>query len=1336
MLPILLQFCVILSHTILYLNSESGTARLPNLASIFDEQFVEPSQNSYNPSISVYLSEYKYQGANVLIADRTFSLASQSSATIIFADNSKTESTTTTLSSMPSKNAKPTSILVLQNSTVSLQHLSFIIHRDMNAIQNKNVACALLTESHLTSSNCVFEISGSTPPFIVTSSSSVSLISNTFKSTSGPIPSITCIDSDTDQPITLDTSVVSLMLESVEVATAKSFLISTISSNSHVFLNTAVSSAVFNNVSSSHPFERATNGLTIRQQMHQTRLTNVDNALEGTILSSPSNSLYFGVGNSTFIDCMNEEESQSKTNPNDVNVTGTFNVTKNTASQFTLDAEGEYVVLFASCKFFIETPSSSTYSIITIKNFMGNATFLNTEFEVNGSSSTQQAVYFTSVYGAPSRLNVFSSRFYFSSTHPSGASGGILRIVSGATVTISDCIMTALESDKPSLVNAIYATSFHGPILIASTEFSKLRFSSEGGVFYMDYGVTHCTDCLFEGNEAKTLGGVLRSQNAIHYFHRCMFRNNLANTRGGVFRLSSPKMVYYEDCHFEGNKALDTVAYRGNDIYYMGTTPKVFYTQTVVGCTSDSASSKIGYYYSSTSFGNLATENTLLPSRVTGKPALDFVLYVAIPVPEPEPEPEPTEDEPSERNQEEEECSKELPCETLQPALTRLTKAESPAINGKSMIDIGIGTFRAEATQILTSLEMVGKGWLVNSTAYTLLQSSGFEVVGAGNVSFRGLSLKPNQDYRQALVTISSNTAFLRLSNTRIECLADYPSPVLVLSGGQTQLYDTHFASISLTTSAAIQISGSASLETFIVTFNYISRASGNGGSCIDSTSTGFVNMTMTDARHCRSTGRAGCYDFEDLTSKAKVNLVDCLFIFNLANINPDGTVATPGMKFGHDYATTGLLAGNVVKDTATVRTRSSLNYHVLTNTTQSNLFYANVHYYGYATPMPFGERSAYGVHLADFTGFQVILDQMLKGTTQTMLRLTLVPGTSIPFDPIVVDGQNLQIYQPTVYPTDYTKPLALITSGTLYLYSINIQMQQEFSVPIIQVLNKNTKFQTNGLTFTANEFQVSHVPFVTSVDGTLVHTTIRFRPESFTFEGCSMYELKGGAVTLTQWLVNNIDSTTNGAIVNCVGTNITVSQGTFKNITAPNGAVFHVEMTEYNFIQATHAATTTYTETFTQCTAVGDGTVEAPTGKGGVFYIKGPSSAKLPLRFNTTDKNHARFENNKAQHGNDIYIEDTLYTDSQIAELTGFGGNSLSAYYRVVFEGKEDLEDKKEMERLNFFLEIPVISVNGTGTDSTDCKWTSSYCKTLGWGITLLHFRFKNQTHMPRLLI
>ncbi|KAK2960692.1 hypothetical protein BLNAU_4347 [Blattamonas nauphoetae] len=844
-LSILLQFCVILSHTILSLNSEAGTTRLPNLASIFDEQFVEPSQNSYNPSNSVYLSEYKYQGANVLIADRTFSLASQSSATIIFADNSKTASTTTTLSSMPTKNAKPASILVLQNSTVSLQHLSFIIHHDMNAIQNKNAACALLTESHLTSSNCV-------------------LISNKFKSTSGQIPSITCIDSDTDQPITLDTSVVSLTLESVEVATAKT---------------------VFNNVSSSRSFERATNGLTIRQQMHQTRLTNVDNALDGTILSDLSNSLYSGVVNSTFIDCMNEEESH------------------------------------------------------------------------------------------------------------------------------------------------------------------------------------------------------------------------------------------------------------------------------------------------------------------------------------------------------------------------------------------------------------VGERYRRKVTVIKLCLAS-----------------RQGKDRR-----------------------------------GVTQLYDSHFASISLTDTAAIQITGSASLETFIVTFNYISRASGNGGSCIDSTTTGHINMTMTDARHCRSTGRAGCYDFEDLTSKAKVSLMDCLFIFNLANINPDGTVATPGMKFGHDYATTGLLTGNVIKDTATVRTRSSLNYHVLTNTTQSNLFYANVHYYGYATPMPFGERSAYGVHLADFTGFQNILDQMLKGTTQTVLRFTLASGTSIPFDPIEVTGQNLQIHQPTVYPIDYTKPLALITSGTLYLYSINIQMQQEFSVPIIQVLNTNTKFQTYALTFTANEFHVSRVPFVTSVNGTLSHTQIRFRPEALTFEGCSMYELQGGAVTLTQWLVNNIHSTVNGAIVNCVGTNITVSQGTFKQITAPNGAVFHVEMTEYNTIQATHTATTAYTETFTQCTAIGDGTVEAPTGKGGVFYIKGTSSAKIPLKFNSTDKNHARFENNKAGHGNDIYIEKTLYTDSQIAELTGFGGNSLSAYYRVVFEGKEDLEDKKEMERLNFFLEIPVISVNGTGTDSTDCKWTSSYCKTLGWGITLLHFRFKNQTHMPQ---
>ncbi|KAK2950164.1 hypothetical protein BLNAU_14850 [Blattamonas nauphoetae] len=1171
MLPILFLFCVIASNTITSLNSEAGTTRLPNLTSVFNEFFVDPTQNTGSPSSAIYLSETRYQGGNVLIADRTFSLAVNHFYLV----------------PVNCKNGEHASILVLQNST--------------------NVACALLTESHLTSSNCV-------------------LISNTLKSTSGQIPSITCIDSDTDQPVLLDTSVVSLTLESVNVATANN-----------------------------SPDQRG----------------------------QPSNSLLFGVVNSTFVNCINEEDSQSNANPDDLNVTGTFN---------------GCCALFTNCKFFIDSVVNNAFTMVNVTDLYGNLTFLNTEFSVTGNTSAQPALYFTSVLGAPNRINIFSCKFKYSSESSNAYQNAIIRMYYAGITTITDSLFSSPDPAKPSQINGLYILDSHAPILIASTEFSYLRFSTDGGAFYMNFGVTHFTDCLFEANRGNAQGGAFRSQYTTNTFHRCTFRNNVAVQRGGAMRLNIAKMMYFEDCHFEGNTALENVAYRGNDIHFSGVDPKVFYDQMMIGCTSDSTTSKIGYYYTAATCGNIKTENTLLPSRDEGKPALDFVLYVAIPAPE-------SDNEPSENGQTSNtECSKQQPCETIQPALTFLTKAESPAKDGKSMIDMGIGTFSAEATEISSSLEIVGRGWLVNSTAFTIVQTSGFEVVKTGNATFRSLSLKPNQDYTQPLVTMSS-TVHLRLSNTRIECLADYPSPVLVLSKGQTQLYDSHFASISLTATAAIQISGSASLETFIVTFHYISRASGNGGSCIDSTTTGHINMSVTDAKHCRSTGRAGCYDFEDFTETAKVDLVDSLFLFNLANIKSDGTVATEGMKFRHDYATTGLPTTNIAVNSNTVRTRSSLNYHVLTNSTQSNLFYANVHYCGYATPMPFGERNPYGVHLADFTGFQVILDQMRTGKILTTLRFQLMPNTAIPFDPIHVDWQYLQIYQPTVYPIDYSKPLAVVTSnGHLYLSTVYIQMPEEFSVPPLQVIGTNTYLTASTLHFLVGDITVSHVPFVTCVDGKLVQNYIRFQPEAFTFVDCSMYELQGGSMSFHQNIVTNVHSTVNGAMINSVGTTLSFSQGTYKNISAPNGGVCYVELTGANYVQATHAATTAFTETFTLCTAVGDGTLEAPTGKGGVFYIKGKSSAKVPLKFNSTDKNHARFENNKAQHGNDIYIEDTLYTDSQIAELTGFGGNSLSAYYRVV-----------------------------TGTDSADCKWTSSYCKTLGWGITLLHFRFKNQTHMPQ---
>ncbi|KAK2948410.1 hypothetical protein BLNAU_16665 [Blattamonas nauphoetae] len=168
----------------------------------------------------------------------------------------------------------------------------------------------------------------------------------------------------------------------------------------------------------------------------------------------------------------------------------------------------------------------------------------------------------------------------------------------------------------------------------------------------------------------------------------------------------------------------------------------------------------------------------------------------------------------------------------------------------------------------------------------------------------------------------------------------------------------------------------------------------------------------------------------------------------------------------------------------------------------------------------------------------------------------------------------------------------------------------------------------------------------------------------------------------------------------------------------------------------------TAYPDLFKNCSATETDDDGNLIGKGGALYFKGTSTNVRPIRFNTTNLDHARFEGNNAAEGNDIFIESSVFEGKTLDKIPTFGGVSLSNEYRVVIEGRNK---PAEMELIHFFLPSPTISVNGSrqlplggysGTDDDNCKWTGTHCATLKHGVSHLKQKYQNDTHFPQTIM
>ncbi|KAK2948205.1 hypothetical protein BLNAU_16824 [Blattamonas nauphoetae] len=527
--------------------------------------------------------------------------------------------------------------------------------------------------------------------------------------------------------------------------------------------------------------------------------------------------------------------------------------------------------------------------------------------------------------------------------------------------------------------------------------------------------------------------------------------------------------------------------------------------------------------------------------------------------------------------------------------------------------------FEMSEAAITKAVEFRGLGFLVNSSTFTTITTTGIESAGSGNVSLVSLALKPSSP-SATLFTVKSSRSFL--GQVRVESIEEHAAPLLVFSAGTSNVINCWFNLISLNEDAAVSITDSAS-----VTFR----------------------ATWADLTKCSSSGRAGCLDLTASATTSSVVFSDVIFSFNKAKKTL--------MHFGNDVAYSNFIPSTI----STLESSRSLSDlpHCLANASITTNIACPLRYFsGYGIDHPLAVRFEQGVPLSWFKGFQVEIDALMESQTAVRLRVS-----------------TSQILEP------------------------------------IRIVRKNIEFQSCSLQ------SVQNFPLIQCSGGTLIIESITFSiPSGLTITGHSMIECSSTAVHT-----------------------FTCRSSSFSNCKAPNGGVAWIELAGTNSILVKHEKTSTFASSFKNCVAIGDSVDPSnPTGKGGVLFVTGTSSHATPIRFNDSPTNHARFEDNLAGSGNDLFITSSLFESVPTGSLKSFGGGSFSLDDHVAIEGRLPSESAE----IGLLIPSPVVSVNGSvdelmtgksGEDTESCKWTSTFCATLGFGIKHLTKKYSTGELFPQ---
>ncbi|KAK2953859.1 hypothetical protein BLNAU_11119 [Blattamonas nauphoetae] len=1057
---------------------------------------------------------------------------------------------------------------------------------------------------------------------------------------------------------------------------------------------TRISACSLSNLTSHSPSHFSKASCTVSERLIGNTIEQVENCLFGTVSSPLGTHLSFVCSNTSICESVNTEPEVTES-PTITEKDQTWEFLTSTSQKNYPTKSERYLFQNVSFK---ATDTMSSFRMLSFTNFSGSLLLIECTFTASVKTGHVQFLYASAQPETLPHLTIDQCSTQYQRTDKIPTTNNQIHTPNSFYHTLSS---SNFSSQASSSCSRLFIVQNSAPLFqAANCIFEKQNTSGSGSVLSYSNGfvVLHLFDCLFSSNSALAHGGALATYQAINDIHRCVFKDNTAGTKGGALYLAwAINRIFLEDCHFLNNRALEYNSnnksyahYRGNDVHLEANSYDSMTTVSIVGCSSDSELPRIGYFGTAINNGFHPSQELLLPSPTSDSipPPAASTLFVELSAPSSNTD-----------------CTKGSPCQTLSQALAKTG-------SGFKLIDIGMGNHTDSSTSLSGSVGIVGAGWLTNSSAFTNLTSAGFTISApSSNVSLTAFSLFPSTP-TTILLTVSSSST-VRLSKLTMECLKKHESTLLSLSSGTTTLLNTIFNTITLTSNAAIEISGSASVSFETCWFMVITRKSGNGGSCIDSSSSGSITVDRCDFGECSSSGRGGCADF--------------------VGNNGKGTNSTL-LLFGNDVAATPSTLASFSIDSS-CRSLSS-QPHVLKGSDRSQLLFPSLYYSNFGINHPLSARFTYGYPLSKFPKLKTLIEHILVPNSST--QITTLGGTQT-LDPTTATGISLTLCGFTVASTQQTSQ-ALLTVGDkasieFWRTPINLDYQIQVTPFVVSASSGKLTFSNSRVVFL---YLALPVPFVSAQAG-----LVQFRTMVFTtplqLDGCSFITCTSGTVSFSSALFSNIASSGNGAVLSALGSTITSSLSSFVNCSAKNGGAFFVELSERRYVSVAHESTSSYGETFTNCSALGEGSVGDERGKGGAIYLKGTSTHPTPLILSPSSNSAARLIGNRAENGTDVFVEESLFKGKSIGSIAKFGGNSFSNQYRVVIEGRSETD----WESIEHLIPPPTISVNGSvyqshtdsmsGEDGDNCKWSSSYCATLGFGIGFVNQKYQDKTLIPQ---
>ncbi|KAK2955783.1 hypothetical protein BLNAU_9319 [Blattamonas nauphoetae] len=1255
----------------------------------------------------VELTSSLYHSSDLLIHDCTTILSGTNKTTIIH----KSDVTN-------SKRADPLNLFLCSNSSLSIFKVTINLETDSQpGERDSDLYCGVIKDSSFSAQNCDFMTSSGTPIFLISTEplstkrheSVLTLTACTITNSKQIVTAISTIDHHRRSSMSSAVRIVSCHFSNMEMLSQSGIAYSNSVIPQLCSVLSELSTCSFHNITSSTRSYQIHKSIA-SERVIGSHLSHVDNALYGSVTSALGCSQEFLAANTTLLNCANSENTDGTTFTAESH---TYTFTGN-STRFE-KKPGVSTHLFKNCTFVVDKPSVS-YTALFFPNYTGILSISGSKFDFQTLNSVDNPLlYFEGEINAFPTLLIDKTSATISrdGTRSANHQISILKSVNAYYVSSNFTHHASASQTGYRLILSYSGCDLH---TFSNCQITGQSSDTNGAVLSQSNSIpiVYAFDSLFESNFVRTSGGCFNAYHSQSHFQRCVFRGNTATNRGGAIHLDYPSYVRLEDTHFDDNTAHQKFSttgelthYRGNDIAVISSNLNVFTAAgAIIGCTSSSVAPKFGYYADQNNNGNLTTENTYLQEPSPTLPKAAGVWAVA--------------------DGGVGDCSITSPCATIAAAFTKIK--ESPSKISFQSVNLKCGDFTLSNSDLPSSFELVGMGWTRDSSTFTTIKSEGISLATDTNCTLRAVSLFPSSKTVTAIAMTSSATLYL--TNINSDGFSDQEVSLFAFSAGNATLHQCMFDQITLKDCPLIHISGPTTVRIVHVWFTRIKRTVGTGASCIDSTTTSSLKMHYTDCGTCSSVGRAGCFDLSTTNSSESLQ-VDVYFSNNRANSGNNPLL----LQTANDMFVTGYS-----KPTLTGSRSISPTDQVVQNGDTVRLQYIGLGFHDYGMNHPIAPRFERATPISQMVSLKAYVLSLPESTNEIIALIHT--STPLKIEPIEFSNKYVTIRHCPLNATEQSDTAFFTVRSNAHMKIFQTPTTVNFSlaVPLAHLISSNSTFTSYMMTYTIAD--VLHTsPFFMADQGRIVFFQTTFT-RGVKMDGCAFIHSTGSEVSFDQSSFPSFSSNYNGSIVHSVGASITSYKSTFTSCSAVHGGAFYITLSGSKAITITHDKTSTYQATFSNCSAVGEtGTYSVPQVFGGAIYVKGTSTATQPIRFSTSVSNDARFEKNLASEGSDVYIEKDLFQAIATESLKSLGGGSYSEEFRIVIEGRTSTPTEMETVQTKLLAQ-PRVSVNGSvvepitgssGTDDVNCKWTSSFCATLAYGIKFLNHTYRNGTHIPQ---